>query len=60
MLDYLAEHGYDRKFGARSLKRAIQRELEDRIAQEMIDRYDQEIKSVRCYMGDEKINVELV
>ena len=60
VLDYLAEHGYDRKFGARSLKRAIQRELEDRIAQEMIDRYDQEIKSVRCYMGDEKINVELV
>ena len=59
VLDYLADHGYDRKFGARSLKRAIQRELEDKIAQEMIDRYDQEASRVRCFVSGEKINVEL-
>ncbi len=59
VLDYLADHGYDRKFGARSLKRAIQRELEDKIAQEMIDRYDQEVSRVRCFVSGEKINVEL-
>ena len=59
VLDYLAETGYDRKFGARSLKRAIQREVEDRIAQEMIDQYANETSNVRCYMSDGKINVEL-
>ena len=59
VLDYLAEHGYDRKFGARSLKRTIQREIEDRIAQEMIDHYDQEPSAVRCFMENEKINVDL-
>jgi ATP-dependent Clp protease ATP-binding subunit ClpA len=60
VLDYLAENGYDRKFGARSLKRAIQREVEDRIAQEMIDQYAREVSLVRCSMGSEKINVELL
>ncbi len=59
VLDYLAEHGYDRKFGARSLKRTIQREVEDKIAQEMINRFDQETSSVRCYMADGKICVDL-
>ena len=59
VLDYLAENGYDRKFGARSLKRTIQREVEDRIAQEMIDQYAHEPSLVRCSMCDGKINVEL-
>ncbi len=59
VLDYLAVNGYDRKFGARSLKRAIQREVEDRIAQEMIDHFEQEASVVRCFMADGKINVDL-
>ena len=59
VLDYLAEHGYDRKFGARSLKRTIQREVEDRIAQKMIDQYAMEPSLVCCSMLDGKINVEL-
>ena len=59
VLDYLAENGYDRKFGARSLKRAIQREVEDRIAQEMIDHFERDAKTVRCYLQNGKINVEL-
>ena len=59
VLDYFAENGYDRKFGARSLKRAIQREVEDRIAQEMIDHFERDAKTVRCYLQNGKINVEL-
>ncbi len=59
VLDYLADHGYDRKFGARSLKRTIQREVEDRIAQQLIDHYDREISMIRCYMEDGKISVDL-
>jgi ATP-dependent Clp protease ATP-binding subunit ClpA len=60
VLDYLADHGYDRKFGARSLKRAIQRELEDQIAQQMIDHFDRETSLVRCFMENGKISVNLL
>ena len=59
VLDYLAEHGYDRKFGARSLKRTIQREVEDKIAQEMIDHFDRETSLIRCYLQNEKICIDL-
>ncbi len=35
--DYLAEEGYDPQFGARPLKRVIQREVENRIARGILD-----------------------
>ncbi len=59
VLDYLAEHGYDRKFGARSLKRTIQRELEDQIAQQLIDRFAEETSVIHCSVSGEKICVNL-
>jgi ATP-dependent Clp protease ATP-binding subunit ClpC len=34
--DYIAENGYDANFGARPLKRAIQKFLEDPIAEEIL------------------------
>ena len=36
--DYLAEKGYDLKFGARPLKRAIQKYLEDQLAEVIIEK----------------------
>ena len=35
--DYLAENGFDSKYGARPLKRAIQNKLEARMAEEILD-----------------------
>jgi ATP-dependent Clp protease ATP-binding subunit ClpC len=35
--DFVAEKGYDEKFGARPLKRAIQKYLEDPLADEIIN-----------------------
>ena len=35
--DYLAENGFDSKYGARPLKRALQNKLEDRMAEEILD-----------------------
>lgn len=40
--DYLADHGYDEKFGARPLRRLIQREVEDEIAEAFLR---QDVKS---------------
>ena len=35
--DYLASEGYDPQFGARPLKRVIQKEVENRIARALLD-----------------------
>ena len=35
--DYIAEKGYDEKYGARPLRRSIQKYLEDPIAEEIIN-----------------------
>jgi ATP-dependent Clp protease ATP-binding subunit ClpC len=34
--DYIVEKGYDEKFGARPLKRAIQKLIEDPLAEEIV------------------------
>ena len=36
-LKYLITQGYDTEFGARPLRRLIEQEIEDRIAEEMIN-----------------------
>ena len=35
-VDFLVDHGYDEKFGARPLKRAIQRYLEDPLSERIL------------------------
>ncbi len=35
--DYIVEKGYDEKFGARPLRRALQTKIEDRLAEEILD-----------------------
>ncbi|MBQ9030838.1 MAG: ATP-dependent Clp protease ATP-binding subunit [Parasporobacterium sp.] len=36
-MEYLIDKGYDKKYGARSLKRTIQTEFEDRLAEQIIE-----------------------
>ena len=36
-IDWLAEHGYEPEYGARPLRRLIQREVDDRIAEAFVD-----------------------
>ena len=36
-VDWLAEHGYEPEYGARPLRRLIQREVDDRIAEAFVD-----------------------
>ncbi|HEX6038417.1 MAG TPA: hypothetical protein VFZ20_10280, partial [Longimicrobium sp.] len=35
-VDFMVEHGYDEKFGARPLRRAIQRYLEDPLSEKIL------------------------
>ena len=47
-LDYISANGFDKKFGARSLKRFIQKQVEDKIAQIIVENYKTEIKTIYC------------
>lgn len=45
--DYLAEVGFDPEFGARPIRRVIQRELENPIAEMIINRQDEKRRSIK-------------
>ncbi|MBI2603806.1 MAG: ATP-dependent chaperone ClpB [Deltaproteobacteria bacterium] len=57
VISYLAKRGYDPKFGARPLKRLIQRELETRVAKVLIQVNDIENGSVVVKMEGNGIDV---
>ena len=46
LIDYLTEKSYSQAYGARNLRRLIQKEIEDRIASEMITNYSRPVKQV--------------
>ena len=52
---YLAEVGYDADYGARPLKRAIQRELQDPLAVKILDGEFHEGETIRVERGKEKL-----
>ena len=51
--DYLAEVGFDPNFGARPLKRAIQRELQDPLALQILSGEFEEGDTIRVERGEE-------
>jgi ATP-dependent Clp protease ATP-binding subunit ClpB len=51
--DYLAESGYDPNFGARPLKRAIQRELQDPLAMKILSGEFKEGDRIHVDRGDQ-------
>ena len=55
VIEYIVEKGFDKKFGARSLKRLIQKEIEDRIASIIIENYKKEIKFINATTDDSGI-----
>jgi ATP-dependent Clp protease ATP-binding subunit ClpB len=58
--DRLAEMGYDEEFGARPLKRVIQREVENRIARELLDGTVRDGDTVVIDVKDGKFTLEAV
>jgi ATP-dependent Clp protease ATP-binding subunit ClpC len=51
--DFIVEKGYDEKFGARPLKRAIQKYIEDPLAEEIIKSNLSEGDSIKISLNDE-------
>ncbi len=57
--DFLSEKGYDEKFGARPLKRAIQKFIEDPMAEEIINQGIEEGDKITIGLNKEKTDVNI-
>ena len=53
--DYLAEEGFDRKYGARPLRRAIQTKIEDAFANEILEGKIKRGDTVRVQIKNKKL-----
>jgi len=58
--DYLAEKGYDKTYGARPLKRTIQEQIEDKLAEAILDERIKDGDEVHISLKDGKIEIEKV
>jgi len=52
VLDYLTEKAYSRTYGARNLRRQIERDIEDLIAMKIIEGYDKAITAMHISVSD--------
>ncbi len=57
LIDYLVRKGYSVTYGARNLRRLIQRELEDAIASRIIESYRDPVTHLKAVGGGDKIEL---
>ena len=55
--DYLVKKSYSATYGARNLRRTIQKDLEDPIAEKLIDSYEHPVTQIHASMEDGKLVV---
>lgn len=60
VLDYLSKKSYSLTYGARNLRRLIQKEVEDEIATEIIDKCKGRVSKISLSVKDEKIVIDAV
>ena len=54
---YLAKKSYSRKYGARNMRRVIQKEVEDPLAEQIISDYERKISVIKIDSDGEKIKI---
>ena len=57
-IDYLVEKSYSETYGARNLRRTIQKDIEDAIAEEMVNRRGEDITKIRISAPRGKVKVD--
>ena len=55
---YLVKKAYSMVYGARNLRRTIQRDLEDPISEKIIDSFENPISSIRISIADDRVTLE--
>ena len=59
LLDYLVKKGYSVTYGARNLRRLIQKEIEDRIAAQLIEKRARGVKHIALSAKDDAVQITL-
>ena len=57
VIDYLVKKSYSVTYGARNLRRTIQRDIEDGVAERIIDSYEHPISQVSLTANDDKVEI---
>ena len=60
VLDYIAEKSYSEKFGARNMRRFVERNVEDKIANIVIDSYGKTIIGLHITVVDDDIKIDAI
>ena len=60
VLDYIAEKSYSEKFGARNMRRFIERNVEDKIANLVIENYGKQIIGIALSVANDEIKVDSI
>ena len=55
VVDYLVKKSFSQTYGARNLRRTIQKELEDVMAAKIIDSYENPVTQLKAVMEDDKL-----
>jgi len=58
LLDYLVENSFSQAYGARNLRRTIQKEIEDKIASAIIASYERPIASVKISVDNGEVKIK--
>ena len=58
LVDYLVKKSYSVQYGARNLRRTIQKDLEDPIAEKLIDAYQNPLHALHAKADDEHVTLE--
>jgi ATP-dependent Clp protease ATP-binding subunit ClpC len=57
--DYIADKGFDKKYGARPLKRAIQKYIEDALAEEIVNSKLKEGDSIYMDLANDELTIKI-
>ena len=57
VLDYLVKKSYSVTYGARNLRRTIQRDIEDGVAERIIDSFENPISQIKLTVNEDRIEV---
>lgn len=56
-MSFLTKKSFSRTYGARNLRRTIQKELEDPMATKIIDSYEHPVSQVKVTVEDEAVKL---
>ena len=59
VLDYLVEKAYSVTYGARNLRRTIQKDIEDALAAEIVERRGRDIRHIALSAADGGIKIDI-